>query len=128
MGLITLLRQFFASSVVSISLKDNFNDGHNGYTDHLDDYVLQSQLMPQLSYFKELQRVVISGNQLGTASLETLGYLFQKCPKIEELDISSNFIGGDSQSGDSEKHSVDKFLYKFFTELDEPKKLNLANN
>jgi len=70
----------------------------------------------------------VTNNLITTTSLETLGYLFPACPHITDINLSSNRIGGGSQSSGGEKEPVDFFLYKLFTELQRPRTLDLSYN
>jgi Ran GTPase-activating protein (RanGAP) involved in mRNA processing and transport len=73
----------------------------------------------------------ISHNNLATHSLETLGYLFSRCPHLQKLNLSSNLLGASSDlvmRSISERQSMDFFLLQLMTELDCPQELDLSHN
>ena len=106
-SLLQILNQFFKDNISSLAFTNNT----------LNDSVFQSSLYPVLQNFQNLQKLEITNNRITTSSLETFGYLFQACQQISDINISSNYIGGGSQSSGGERALVDFFLYKFFTEL-----------
>ena len=106
-NVLQILHQFFTGTITSLTFTNNT----------LNDSVFRSGLCPALQGFPNLQKLEITNNRITTLSLETFGYLFQTCQQISDINISSNYIGGGSQSSGAERDSIDFFLHKFFTEL-----------
>lgn len=113
-----VLSQYFKECVTALVFTNN----------SMNDQVFQASLHPGLLQFQNLQKLELTSNHLTAASLATLGYLFQSCQGISDLNLASNYIGGASHSGGSERDAIDFFLYKFFTELQRPRLLNLSYN
>jgi hypothetical protein len=112
-----ILTRFFEDCVTSLCFTNN----------SLTDSVLQTSLLPVLRGFQNLQKLEVSNNRLTTASLETFGLLFQARQQLTDINLSSNDIGGGSHSS-GERELVDSFLYRFFTELQAPRSLDLSYN
>jgi len=118
-NLLRVLAQYFKDVVTSLAFSGN----------SMTDVSLQASVSSKLSSFQNLQRLEITNNRLSAVSLMTVGDLFQSCPMISHVNLSSNFIGGGQQAGGGgERDCVDYFLLKLFTELHHPKSLDLSYN
>lgn len=117
-SVLRILSQYFKTTLTSLHFQSNL----------LTDHAFQTQLFPLLACFHNLESLEITGNELTAGCLETFGRLFSNCQQLHTVNLSHNRIGGGLSPETNERHTVGFFLSKFFTEVEQPRSLDLSFN